>query len=70
MIVDDRFVIIGSANINDRSMCGTRDSEVAMLIEDSKKIASKMNGRNVGVGNFSHTLRKALYQEHFGLTEE
>lgn len=28
MIVDDRFVIIGSANINDRSQAGNRDSEV------------------------------------------
>mgnify|MGYP003877630065 CR=1 FL=1 len=30
MIVDDRQVIIGSANINDRSMMGNRDSEVAV----------------------------------------
>lgn len=28
MIVDDRYVIIGSANINDRSQVGNRDSEV------------------------------------------
>ena len=33
MIVDDRFVIAGSANINDRSLNGTRDSEVCMVIE-------------------------------------
>ncbi len=26
MIVDDRFMIIGSANINDRSLLGSRDS--------------------------------------------
>lgn len=32
MIVDDKFVIIGSANINDRSMCGTRDSEIAVCL--------------------------------------
>ena len=31
MIVDDNYVIIGSANINDRSMIGTRDSEIAVL---------------------------------------
>ena len=34
MIVDDRFMIIGSANINDRSLLGSRDSELAMVIED------------------------------------
>jgi phospholipase D1/2 len=28
LIVDDRFVIVGSANVNDRSMLGDRDSEV------------------------------------------
>ena len=33
MIVDDRRAIIGSANINDRSLLGTRDSEVACIIE-------------------------------------
>lgn len=30
MIVDDRNVIIGSANINDRSLKGPRDSEIAV----------------------------------------
>lgn len=30
MIVDDQKVIMGSANINDRSMLGNRDSEVAV----------------------------------------
>ena len=30
MIVDDEYVIIGSANINQRSMEGTRDTEIAM----------------------------------------
>ena len=35
MIVDDCRVIIGSANINDRSMLGDRDSELAILVEDN-----------------------------------
>ncbi|CAK9170409.1 unnamed protein product [Ilex paraguariensis] len=30
MIVDDEYIIIGSANINQRSMDGARDSEIAM----------------------------------------
>lgn len=30
MIVDDQKVILGSANINDRSMNGDRDSETAV----------------------------------------
>ena len=35
IIVDDRLVIVGSANINDRSMLGDRDSEICLYIEDS-----------------------------------
>ncbi len=31
MIVDDDKVILGSANINDRSMLGNRDSEIAVI---------------------------------------
>lgn len=44
MIVDDNFALIGSANINDRSMLGFRDSEIAMLTEDLNKIPSIMGG--------------------------
>jgi len=32
MIVDDDVVIMGSANINDRSMLGCRDSEIAVIV--------------------------------------
>lgn len=31
LIVDDRKMIVGSANINDRSLLGTRDSEIAVI---------------------------------------
>ncbi len=34
MIVDDKYMIIGSANLNDRSLMGSRDSELAMIIQD------------------------------------
>lgn len=30
MIVDDEYVLLGSANINQRSLEGTRDTEIAM----------------------------------------
>jgi len=30
MIIDDEYVILGSANINQRSMAGSRDTEIAM----------------------------------------
>jgi phospholipase D1/2 len=31
MIIDDEIVLIGSANINDRSLLGVRDSEIAVF---------------------------------------
>lgn len=41
MIVDDKKILIGSANINDRSLLGKRDSELAMIVEDpSAKLGS------------------------------
>jgi phospholipase D1/2 len=37
-IVDDRLAIIGSANINERSQRGDRDSEIAAVIRDTDMI--------------------------------
>jgi len=34
MVVDDLYAIVGSANINDRSQIGDRDSEMAVLVMD------------------------------------
>ena len=33
MIIDDEIILLGSANINDRSLLGSRDSEIAVVIE-------------------------------------
>lgn len=35
LIADDAIVICGSANINDRSLVGKRDSEIAVYIQVS-----------------------------------
>ena len=70
MIVDDRLAIIGSANINDRSMLGDRDSEVDVIIEDKNLIDGKINGLPYRVGKFSHGLRCHLLKEHLGLLDE
>ena len=69
MIVDDRRAIIGSANINDRSMLGSRDSEVAVMLEDTDMVHGKMNGQAYEVGKFSHSLRCHLMREHLGLLD-
>jgi phospholipase D1/2 len=67
MIVDDRTAIIGSANINERSMLGNRDSECAAIVRDTDMIWSHMNGAAYQVGRFAHTLRVRLMREHLGL---
>lgn len=68
MIVDDRVAIIGSANINDRSMRGTRDSEIGVLLEpeEADLIPSTMGGKPVLVGKFAHSLRTRLWAEYLG----
>jgi phospholipase D1/2 len=68
MIVDDKAAIIGSANINDRSMMGRRDSEIAVLVTDVEMITSKMNGHEYPVGKFCHSLRLKIFGEHLGIT--
>jgi phospholipase D1/2 len=51
MIVDDAKILIGSANINDRSLVGNRDSEICALIENEET---------------AKQLRLQLWQEHVG----
>ncbi|KAF2707892.1 phospholipase D [Pleomassaria siparia CBS 279.74] len=67
MVVDDRVAIIGSANINERSMLGNRDSEVAAVVRDTEMIDSYMGGEPYKVGKFPHTLRMRLMREHLGV---
>jgi phospholipase D1/2 len=69
MIVDDKTVIIGSANINDRSMLGKRDSEVAVIINDEVFDDGKMNGESFPSGKFAGNLRRTLFEEHLGLID-
>ncbi|CAJ0942581.1 unnamed protein product, partial [Ranitomeya imitator] len=57
LIVDDRKVIIGSANINDRSMLGKRDSELAIIVEDTEYERSVMNGEPYQAGRYALSLR-------------
>lgn len=66
MIVDDRACLIGSANINDRSLLGSRDSEVALLIEDTQFCPGILNKRPVQVGKFCSSLRQRLFKELLG----
>jgi phospholipase D1/2 len=68
LIADDSIVIMGSANINDRSLKGQRDSELAVYIQDKTIVKAPLNGKMTEVMKFGHELRKALWRKHLGLT--
>ena len=67
MIVDDVTVILGSANINDRSMLGARDSEYDVIIKEEPELKTIMNGKVYAAANFAYTLRVNLFAEHLGV---
>jgi phospholipase D1/2 len=68
LIADDRVAILGSANINDRSLQGGRDSELAVIVRDSAPVTVKLDGvHDAVVGKSVHELRVALWKKHFGL---
>lgn len=69
MIIDDRVAIVGSCNINDRSMMGSRDSELACVVSDQSRLESTMNGKSFRVSKFAHTLRIGLWKLHLGLKD-
>ncbi|XP_073510611.1 phospholipase D2 isoform X2 [Phyllobates terribilis] len=66
LIVDDRRVIIGSANINDRSMLGKRDSELAIMVEDTEYEWSVMGGEPYQAGRYALTLRTDCFMTLLG----
>eukprot|EP00246_Nothoceros_aenigmaticus_P012217 TRINITY_DN367_c0_g1_i2.p1 TRINITY_DN367_c0_g1~~TRINITY_DN367_c0_g1_i2.p1 ORF type:complete len:517 (+),score=110.53 TRINITY_DN367_c0_g1_i2:1151-2701(+) len=59
MIVDDEYIIVGSANINQRSMDGARDSEIAIGAFQPHRLATEGLPRG-GI----HGFRLSLWYEH------
>ncbi|XP_073135995.1 phospholipase D alpha 1-like [Henckelia pumila] len=60
MIVDDEYIIIGSANINQRSMDGGRDTEIAMGAFQPHHLANRVKPARGQIFGF----RMALWSEH------
>lgn len=65
MIVDDEYIIIGSANINQRSMEGARDTEIAMGAYQPCHLSTRESARGQ-----VHGFRLALWYEHLGMLDE
>ncbi|KFR15043.1 Phospholipase D1 [Opisthocomus hoazin] len=66
LIADDNTVIIGSANINDRSMLGKRDSEIAIIVQDTETVPSVMDGEDYSAGKFAQSLRLRCFRVVLG----
>ncbi|KAH6761597.1 phospholipase D alpha 1 [Perilla frutescens var. hirtella] len=64
MIVDDEYIIVGSANINQRSMAGARDSEIAMGAYQPYHLSREQPARGE-----VHGFRMALWYEHTGMLD-
>jgi phospholipase D1/2 len=69
MIVDDKVVICGSSNINDRSQLGKHDSELSIVMEDTRILESTMDGKPYQAGYHAATLRRHIWREHLGIIE-
>eukprot|EP00164_Ancoracysta_twista_P004963 GFYU01006750.1.p1 GENE.GFYU01006750.1~~GFYU01006750.1.p1 ORF type:complete len:1003 (-),score=256.65 GFYU01006750.1:206-3214(-) len=68
LIVDDRLAIVGSANINDRSLNGTRDSELAVVVfESAPQSRGVMNGKPYDVLKCVRNLRLRIWANHLGM---
>ncbi|KAK0736139.1 hypothetical protein B0T21DRAFT_289344 [Apiosordaria backusii] len=67
LIVDDRIVVCGSSNLNDRSQLGYHDSELSIVMEDTNRFQSTMDGQPYEAGWHAATLRRYLWREHLGL---
>ena len=63
MIVDDSYVITGSANINQRSLDGDRDSEIAIGAYQPQFVCNDFE--TVPMGEV-HEFRTNLFAEHLG----
>ncbi|XP_072950499.1 phospholipase D alpha 4 [Typha angustifolia] len=58
MIVDDEYILLGSANLNQRSMDGSRDTEIAIGCYQPEYVGDRSRKGDI------HTYRMSLWYEH------
>ncbi|KAL2547373.1 Phospholipase D beta 1 [Forsythia ovata] len=66
MIVDDEYVLMGSANINQRSLEGTRDTEIAM---GAYQPQYTWTSKHINPHGQIYGYRMSLWAEHMGTIE-
>ena len=67
MIIDDRYAVFGSANINKRSM--VFDPELQIAVVDRSTESGRMGSKKESTCSFAKNLRLNLWMEHLGLAE-
>jgi phospholipase D1/2 len=70
LIVDDAVAIIGSANINDRSLNGDGDTELAAVVVDDAEAGMNDVGQGIRVitRKFAKELRTRIWKKHLGMS--
>jgi phosphatidylserine/phosphatidylglycerophosphate/cardiolipin synthase-like enzyme len=72
LLVDDKYMVCGSANVNDRSFMGDRDSELGVLLTDDHgpdMIDSTMAGKPFRSGRTLLNFRLRTFRAFLGLDE-
>ncbi|GFP90605.1 phospholipase d epsilon [Phtheirospermum japonicum] len=64
LMIDDTYLLIGSANVNQRSMDGQRDTEIAIGCYQTRNNENETNIRDI------RAFRMSLWYEHTGRAEE
>jgi len=67
IVVDDKLMLCGSANFNDRSFMGDRDSELCTLCSDDDLIDVSFGGVPARAGRKIHEARVRLMENHTGI---
>ncbi len=73
LIIDDAVAIVGSANINDRSLSGDGDTEIAAVVVDIEGVELSDLGApafKVQTRKFARELRRSLWKKHFGFFDK
>ncbi len=68
LVADDEVVILGSANINDRSMCGVKDSEIGVLLQTEDENGN-VRDEEAAAQTQIYGFRQSLWAEHCGAHE-
>lgn len=69
MVVDDEYIIIGSANLNQRSMAGSKDTEIAMGAYQPHHTWTAKQQQHHPHGQI-YGYRTSLWAEHTGCTDD